>query len=191
VPFRRVEERTNEIELLILVTPQLIDAMDACEVPPYGPGEMNDSPTDKELYCKGHIEVPRCCPDTGVEAYRFEVPGSRAPHRAEEVMPEDASGSDMPPDQLDEAPKPDLPAFHSDDQASRRSAPGHSARRADRLVSTSTPRRGQPKPAPTTASNPDNRSNPVRMRALPESKDAGNQPGFIGPVGYDVSNNSK
>ena len=56
--FRRVNERRNDIELLITVTPELVDAMDPHEVPVGGPGLNSNSPNDKELYLKGHIEVP-------------------------------------------------------------------------------------------------------------------------------------
>jgi pilus assembly protein CpaC len=56
--FRRVHEKVNEIELLVLVTPQLVDAMDPHEVPQRGPGDGTCSPTDHELYLRGHIEVP-------------------------------------------------------------------------------------------------------------------------------------
>ena len=56
--FRRVNERRNDIELLITVTPELVDAMDPHEVPVGGPGLNSSSPSDKELYFKGHIEVP-------------------------------------------------------------------------------------------------------------------------------------
>ncbi|MCC6126583.1 MAG: pilus assembly protein N-terminal domain-containing protein [Pirellulales bacterium] len=63
VPFRRVKSTTNEVELLILVTPELVGPMDASEVPPCGPGMSTTSPTDWELYMKGHLEVPNCCPN--------------------------------------------------------------------------------------------------------------------------------
>ena len=56
--FRRVTERRNDIELLITVTPELVDAMDPHEVPAGGPGLNSTSPNDKELYLKGYIEVP-------------------------------------------------------------------------------------------------------------------------------------
>ncbi len=58
--FRNVNEQRNEVELLILVTPELVDPLDACEVPPCGPGMETTSPSDWELYMKGHIEVPKC-----------------------------------------------------------------------------------------------------------------------------------
>ena len=63
--FRRVREENNEIELIILVTPELVDAMDADEVPPCGPGGRTTSPSDFELFFKGHLEVPNCCPGCG------------------------------------------------------------------------------------------------------------------------------
>ncbi len=58
VLFRRVSEKRNDIELLITVTPELVDAMDPHEVPVGGPGLNSMSPDDCELYFKGHIEVP-------------------------------------------------------------------------------------------------------------------------------------
>lgn len=61
--FRRVEEQNNEVELLILVTPEFVDALDPCEVPPCGPGQLTTSPNDVELYWRGYVEVPRCCGD--------------------------------------------------------------------------------------------------------------------------------
>ena len=57
--FRRNSERVNEVELVILVTPEFTDAMDATEVPPCGPGQMTTSPTDVELFFRGYREVPK------------------------------------------------------------------------------------------------------------------------------------
>ncbi len=61
--FRRVTERTNEIELVITLTPRYIAETDPANMPPVGPGQLTSSPSDCELYLKGHIEVPRCEPD--------------------------------------------------------------------------------------------------------------------------------
>lgn len=61
--FRRVVEERNEIELLITVTPELVGAMDSYEVPAGGPGMNSGSPSDHELYMKGHIEVPNMLGD--------------------------------------------------------------------------------------------------------------------------------
>ncbi len=56
--FRRVRDERNDIELLITVTPELVDAMDPHEVPCGGPGLNSMPPCDTELYINGHIEVP-------------------------------------------------------------------------------------------------------------------------------------
>ncbi|MCA9136060.1 MAG: hypothetical protein KDB00_04855, partial [Planctomycetales bacterium] len=56
--FRSVRERRNDIELLISVTPELVDAMDPFQVPRGGPGLNSMSPNDHDLYFNGHIEVP-------------------------------------------------------------------------------------------------------------------------------------
>lgn len=65
--FRSVQENVNEIELLILVTPELVDGMDPHEVPGCGPGMETVTPSNCELYFGGHLEVPACgaCAPTG------------------------------------------------------------------------------------------------------------------------------
>ena len=65
VPFRRMEDDVNEIELLILVTPEFVDAMSPEEVPPCGPGMSTVSPSDKDLFLKGIMEVPNNCGPCG------------------------------------------------------------------------------------------------------------------------------
>ncbi|HEX2474044.1 MAG TPA: pilus assembly protein N-terminal domain-containing protein [Lacipirellulaceae bacterium] len=60
VPFRRMENEVNEIELLILVTPEFVDPMDACDVQCGGLGYATTSPTNHDLYCNGYVEVPAC-----------------------------------------------------------------------------------------------------------------------------------
>jgi pilus assembly protein CpaC len=61
--FRRVREERNDIELLITVTPEFVEAMDPLEAPRGGPGLNSMSPNDCELYLKGHIEVPNLLGD--------------------------------------------------------------------------------------------------------------------------------
>lgn len=61
--FRRVEERVNEVELLIMVTPELVAPMDPHQVPPCGPGQLTTQPNDVDFYWKGYTEVPKCCAD--------------------------------------------------------------------------------------------------------------------------------
>ena len=60
--FRSVKETHNEIELLILVTPEFADGMDPHEVPQCGPGMETVSPSNCDLYWGGKIEVPACGP---------------------------------------------------------------------------------------------------------------------------------
>ena len=40
-----------------------MEAVDAEEIPACGPGESTTSPNDVELYFRGYLEVPKCCPD--------------------------------------------------------------------------------------------------------------------------------
>ena len=60
--FGTKTHQTNEIELLVLVTPEFVDAMDPGQVPTCGPGLSTMDPDDCDLFFKGHLEVPRCCP---------------------------------------------------------------------------------------------------------------------------------
>ncbi|MEM8944675.1 MAG: pilus assembly protein N-terminal domain-containing protein [Planctomycetota bacterium] len=60
--FRSVEEEVNEIELLILVTPEFAEGMEPHEVPQCGPGMESVSPSNCQLYWGGHLEVPAAGP---------------------------------------------------------------------------------------------------------------------------------
>jgi pilus assembly protein CpaC len=78
-----VEEKLNEVELLIVVTPELVAPLNPHEVPPCGPGQLTVSPNDKELYSYGYLEVPNC-------AAAGPVPGACAgpmPQGANAVQP--------------------------------------------------------------------------------------------------------
>lgn len=69
VPFRRTRNEVNEIELLIMVTPEFVDPIDAGGAPCYGPGYNTTNPTPRQLYCAGHVEVPpHCNPTQGLMA---------------------------------------------------------------------------------------------------------------------------
>ena len=61
--FRRTKETANEVELVITVTPEFVDAMDPEEVPACGPGMSTTNPSDSEFYGRGYVEVPKCCAD--------------------------------------------------------------------------------------------------------------------------------
>jgi pilus assembly protein CpaC len=95
--FRRVREEINEIELLVLVTPELVDAMDCHEVPPCGPGMHTVSPNDCDLYWRGHLEVPRCDGVCGPPPGGYGHPGHH------EVIP---GGIGAEPNGAESAPSP-------------------------------------------------------------------------------------
>ncbi len=61
VPFRHVYVRDNEIELLITVTPELIEPIDSGQICSGGPGLNSTTPSLKALFCRGHLEVPYRC----------------------------------------------------------------------------------------------------------------------------------
>ena len=158
VAFGRVQEFNNEVELLILVTPQLIDAMDAEDVPECGPGMRTTSPSDFELYCKGYIEVPRCCPPG--------APGM--------ILGED--GQMLAPEQvLSPAPSESSAAPPRPTPAESRSAPRVRPTAAQRAPTSTSPRR----------QNPSSRQN--RPAATTRSGTTSEMPGFVGPIGYDVA----
>ena len=80
--FRSVEEEVNEIELLILVTPEFAEGMEPHEVPNCGPGMESVSPSNCQLYFGGHLEVPACGPcgpnacggDCGINGASYNTP---------------------------------------------------------------------------------------------------------------------
>lgn len=64
--FRRVQDDFNETELLFLITPNFINDVEACMLPNQMPGQLTQSPSDRELYFNAHSEVPRCNDDCPV-----------------------------------------------------------------------------------------------------------------------------
>jgi pilus assembly protein CpaC len=53
----------EEHELVILVTPHLVDAMSCDQLPKYLPGQETRSPDDFELFLEGILEAPHGCRD--------------------------------------------------------------------------------------------------------------------------------
>jgi pilus assembly protein CpaC len=94
--FRRTSEQLNEIELLIMVTPQLVDGLDPqdlCQIGP-GPGTVTTNPGDVQLMHQGHIEV---------------IPDRRRPAHFQQPFPIGAqggaaAGSSGPTGMMTEAP---------------------------------------------------------------------------------------
>lgn len=165
--FGRRREQTNEIELLILVTPQLVEAMDPCDVPPGGPGLDTANPTDAQLYGRGYLEVPRR-PPHATRHHHGPLPA----HPDHEALPPPESPSENEPDleplpnvdSPDENPPPTPQDTSAQRQASVRAQPASSRRRA-------AARRDDGRSAPSSRQT---RSAP---RPMP--------PGMVGPVGYE------
>jgi pilus assembly protein CpaC len=65
VPFRSVHALTNEVETLVMLTPEIVDGLEPGQVPTCLPGMTTAEPSDWELFFKGHLEVPNCCPTDG------------------------------------------------------------------------------------------------------------------------------
>jgi pilus assembly protein CpaC len=155
VPFRRVSERKNEVELLIFVTPEFCDALDPGEVPPCGPGELTTSPTDCELYFRGYMEVPK----GGGGGYGH---GQHGP-MVEELPPGQPAPLAPPP--AASSKRPTAPGYRTAAGLPRRPATGSVS--TTRTVSS----------GGTTASQSGNRSSRKPSTSA--------QPSLIGPLGYD------
>ncbi len=166
--FRTVNDQTNEIELLILVTPDWADAMDQEEVPPCGPGMETTIPSDGQLFLEGHLEVPNCCPaspqGTGVaQASLVQGPMVQGPM----VQGPMVQGPMTQPSEPVTAPPPSSPT--------RWMTP---------------PPAGPQTPQPAPLLNPSGRYNPNVGQNQATATASGPRrplPAFIGPVGYDVA----
>ncbi len=121
--FRSVDNRTNEIELLILVTPELVEAVDADQLPPCVPGLNSADPTDVDLYWKGSLEVPACCADaSGFGPGCASCETSSMP--AEAMGPWESPSPDGPPGMIIEPSQPGPPTLPADPGTSARTSYG-------------------------------------------------------------------
>ncbi len=196
-PFRKVRDVVEEVELLILVTPELVDALDPDQVPPCGPGERTTVPSTNELFWKGYTEVPACCTD-----------GSCTSCQGGGTDGAPASGGTLPPGAVEIPPGQPLPAQPAPAQgaaARARQRPASTARAPVQARSashsTTAPRWGGAQADFSNAGSVDltdravatrpapsfNRSEAVNPpAAAPVVEESG--PGLIGPLGYDVEN---
>jgi pilus assembly protein CpaC len=76
--FREVDFDDRETELVIMVTPHLVDAMACDQLPKFVPGLETRTPDDCELFLEGILEAPRgprdSCPDN-----RYMAPWKNGP----------------------------------------------------------------------------------------------------------------
>ena len=165
--FRRTSYQENELELIIMVTPEFCEAMDPSEVPPCGPGELSAAPTDVELYYRGYLEVPKACGNgNSPPGFRGEGPVGGSGY---EELPAPGKGGA----QSARRPVPAAPSSYPSlrtAQTPRTAAIGTGAT-PGKTVSSSQNR-----------SSPTNASKSAPTQAKPSS---GTKPTLIGPLGYD------
>ncbi|RIK78182.1 MAG: hypothetical protein DCC67_11830 [Planctomycetota bacterium] len=195
--FGGVRDENEEVELLILVTPEFAEAMDPHEAPPCGPGMETMSPSDCDLYLKGHIETPACGPCGASDPCFCNAPGldcqtgncGPVPYAGmapvgPAVMATDGSGMMMPSAPVQVTPTAPMPNEQGwTPQAPPGRQPLHLAARPARATN-----RPQPQPQLTaTAASPLDRSGvPGGAPALVPANRPTTTPGLIGPIGYDV-----
>ena len=176
--FRRTSQEVNEVEMLIMVRPELVEAMDPDQVPNCAPGLNSQVPDDNGLYWKGYIETP-------VQPYGPQghgpggAPGMMGPG-PDGVGPEQVTPTPAP--QVEEIPDARgavLPkgAVVISDRPANSPAPAASSRR---------PTYAQPPAGAGARSGSYNPSNPQVRVGDSRAKVNSNPPGFIGPIGYDV-----
>ncbi len=164
--FSKKRNVINEVELVILVRPELVEALDPDQVPPCGPGMNSMSPDDCDLFFHGYTEIPIKNPN---------MMGPMGPHAApEQVVPPNPS-----------APTEPMPNAQTSQRANRTvtvsDAPG------DPRMAANSSRRGVPyQPPAATGPQSYNPSNPQVRKARPQANPSTAPPGFIGPTGYDV-----
>jgi len=76
--FRGLQYTEQEDELLILVTPYLVDPLACNQLPKYRPGEETRSPDDFELFLEGILEAPRGPRETCVNG-RYQAAWKNGP----------------------------------------------------------------------------------------------------------------
>jgi pilus assembly protein CpaC len=167
--FRKTHEKRNEVELVVMVTPELVEPMDACDVPPCGPGTSSASPNDCDLYWKGHVEVPSCGPcSAGDCLWGGEGPGGGIDVGPEMVPTPAPAANGVKPSE------PGTPGGKSGSNAPRPSARVGSAN----LTYPSSLAPGSP--------GQYNRSKPQTPRSNANASKEPAEPSLIGPVGYEV-----
>ena len=195
VPFRRNRETTEEIELLVLVTPELVEPLEAHEVPPCPPGSSSESPNEFDFYLRGHIEVPSCGPcGPGGNCGPNGDCGHGGDPTIHEHMP---AGEGQPleirsePSLEEIPPSPDLGA-RSTKTKTRQATYGRGS-----VSEIRKPARSSRQTAPTAPVAPMSGSTKTRQLPYNPPKQSDSRPvngkaamatdqGLIGPIGYDV-----
>ncbi len=194
LPFRRVQETQNEVELLVMVTPELVAPLEAHEVPQCGPGRSTTSPSDIDLYGRGYLEVPTCCSDGSCQDCAGQVmpgrpvgPSGPAPIYQEELpMQPTQQGGPIEDARATQSGRVRAPIAHQ-----QTSAPGrqHSRGLLVNGFKSYRPVRQTSATNPQNHYTPNNGSQSINQQRSPAPQ-SGNfsesAPALIGPIGYDV-----
>ena len=211
VPFRQVRDETNEIELLIMVTPEFVDAIEPHDVACGGPGYATTVPNNCDLHCGGHLEVPTYCNPTSGMTACGECPqgacgcGPNGP--ADSIIsdgtpieggtgyddsyvptplpPTGPNGPAMEPDSMSLPPARQAEPLPP--QSSRRFAPAMGMRQPGGAAANpdyTVPRPYSPSRQPVFVRNAASPDNPTVVSDSAEP--SAGQGGLIGPVGYDA-----
>lgn len=186
--FRRTSDQLNEIELLIMVTPQLVDGLDPqdlCQLGP-GPGTVTTNPGDCQLFHQGHIEVT---PDRRRPAH-FQQPfpvGSQGGAAAGSSGPTGVMTEAPPLEALPPAPQPKV---EMSTPAPRKSDEPQPTKEANSQLRIRPATQSREIPSATTYPSVTLPSAPVTtvptLPALPSLQpEAASPPGMIGPIGYE------
>ncbi len=204
--FSRKSNQINEVELLILVRPELVEALDPEQVPPCGPGLSSMSPADCDLYWKGYTEVPVRMPGMmghGIMAPQREpVPSPQTAPAIEEMPTTKVRSNEGPVAGVatPQGPRMAAVAARRAEGAPVQAAPVPMAPvrtppvasvTAPSASATASPMNAEPITAaplatarvPAASYNPPT-SQPRQTR--PQTNPKSQPPGFIGPRGYDV-----
>lgn len=211
--FRGVNETMNEVDLLIMVRPELAEAMDCNEVPPLGPGENSDSPSDCDLYVRGYMEVPAKQPGPPQRPEFVQPIGGLPPGMGPGMSPVGPpAGAPVPPAGEYVPPRqqpfggPELPApapggssavrrqqqyMASNPAAAPRVPAGNSAVAGNAANVPSAARNTQTSAAnaayPRATGSASYNSARPQNRPPVSKKTSADPPGFIGNTGYDVT----
>lgn len=212
--FRRTSDQINEIELLIMVTPQIVDGMDPqqiCDIVG-GPGSQTTNPNDTQLFTRGHIEVD---PDDCFRPPHFQQPypaQPRAPTGAEDLPIPGAPTGELMQAPLDDEPTPPTPIPPQPVKSGATAPAVPSAPNAVPAVRPA-PLPGSQSTGADTNSTPRTSAAPVSQRrevspldetiivrgdtrasaaaaapaSAPAASSNSSEPGLIGPIGYDTS----
>ena len=182
MPFRHVRETNNEIELLIMVTPEIIAPMEPHEVPQFGPGMHSVSPKDAGFYFNGHMEVPNPNLSSGGYAPPNGQYENIPPGAYQQPAPGQNFETQQPP--LQDAPFRVIPTPPVDPSSF---GPDSGQVTINHVEQPS--RNATVYPIPTSDRLPDNRNYRLNATTGNGSTPANTNsfgPGLIGPIGYDL-----